>query len=240
MERGIPRLHGAHDDKIGPATGAHQTVELESKSVKELREICRDKGIDTVTCADKRDLVDLIISSFSNSTLVTASNACAGAADRTTGAKLFKAAHDGDAEEVITLLSKPGVQRFINYQNAVGRTPLSIAIFGGYSTVTKELIKARCDTDLQGEHGSRCDVNVQVTGRNQRLQLENDRLRTLLRGAGLDDRPPPPSAPPPAAGGSPAVPAVGTGAAVAPPPPPPPPLPSHSQPPSPPGSPGRP
>ncbi len=44
------------------ATGAPQTVELESKSVKELREICRDKGIDTVTCADKRDLVDLIIS----------------------------------------------------------------------------------------------------------------------------------------------------------------------------------
>ena len=147
VERGIPRLHGAHDHNTGPATGAPQTVELESKSVKELREICRDKGI------DKRDLVDLIISSFSNSALVTASNACAGAADRTTGAKLFKAAHDGDAEEVITLLSKQGVQRFINYQNTVGRTPLSVAIFGGYSTVTKELIKARCDIDLPGENG---------------------------------------------------------------------------------------
>jgi hypothetical protein len=126
---------------------------LESKSVKELREICRDKGIDTVTCADKRDLVDLIISSFSNRALVTASNACAGAADRTTGAKLFKAANDGDAGEVITLLSTPGVQRFINYQNSAGRTPLSVAVLGGYSTVTKELIKARCDIDLQGEDG---------------------------------------------------------------------------------------
>ena len=73
--------------------------------------------------------------------------------DRTTGAKLFKAAHDGDTEEVITLLSTQGVQRFINYQNSVWRTPLSMAIFGGHSTVTKELIKARCDVDLKAEDG---------------------------------------------------------------------------------------
>ena len=51
------------------------------------------------------------------------------------------------------MLSTQGVQRFINYQNSVGRTPLSVAIFGGHSTVTKELIKARCDIDLQGEDG---------------------------------------------------------------------------------------
>ena len=36
--------------------------ELERKSVKELREICRIKGIDTATCIDKRDLVDIIVS----------------------------------------------------------------------------------------------------------------------------------------------------------------------------------
>jgi hypothetical protein len=34
-------------------------VELEGKTVKELREVCMSKGIDTSKCSDKRDLVDL-------------------------------------------------------------------------------------------------------------------------------------------------------------------------------------
>jgi len=34
-------------------------AELEGKSVKELREVCMSKGIDTSKCSDKRDLVDL-------------------------------------------------------------------------------------------------------------------------------------------------------------------------------------
>ncbi len=36
--------------------------ELTNKSVKELREICKAKGIDASTCTDKGDLVDLITS----------------------------------------------------------------------------------------------------------------------------------------------------------------------------------
>jgi len=35
--------------------------ELGRKSVKERREICRSKGIDTSTCIGKRDLVDIIV-----------------------------------------------------------------------------------------------------------------------------------------------------------------------------------
>ena len=34
-------------------------AELEGKTVKELRELCKSKGIDTSKCSDKRDLVDL-------------------------------------------------------------------------------------------------------------------------------------------------------------------------------------
>ena len=189
MGRRRQRLHAAHDDNIVPATDAPQIAELESKSVKDLREICRVKGIDTSMCTDKRDLVDLIISSFNNSASAAASNAREGAADlttdRTKGEKLLKAAHDGDAEEVITLLSAQGVQRFINYQNTVGRTPLGVAIFGGHSTVTKELIKARCDIDLQGKDGgtplhfAAQEGNVPITeqliaaGCNLNIQLKN-------------------------------------------------------------------
>ena len=36
--------------------------ELEVKSIKELREMCKGKGLDTASCTDKHDLVDLILS----------------------------------------------------------------------------------------------------------------------------------------------------------------------------------
>jgi hypothetical protein len=49
-------------DIAEPATGATERSELDAKSVRELREICRIKGIDSSTCLYKRDLVDLIIS----------------------------------------------------------------------------------------------------------------------------------------------------------------------------------
>jgi hypothetical protein len=44
-----------------PATSATERAELDAKSRRELLEICRIKGIDSSTCLDKRDLVDLII-----------------------------------------------------------------------------------------------------------------------------------------------------------------------------------
>jgi hypothetical protein len=49
--------------------------ELEGKSVKELRELCRSKGIDTSTCIGKRDLVDIIV----NKPIATAAAADADA-----------------------------------------------------------------------------------------------------------------------------------------------------------------
>jgi hypothetical protein len=35
---------------------------LEGKGVKELREMCKSKGLDASTCTEKRDLIDLIAS----------------------------------------------------------------------------------------------------------------------------------------------------------------------------------
>jgi hypothetical protein len=55
-------------DIAEPATGATERSELDAKSVRELREICRIKGIDSSTCLYKRDLVDLIISSSPSDT----------------------------------------------------------------------------------------------------------------------------------------------------------------------------
>ena len=63
----MPALEEIEEDPAGdvvePATGATERAELDAKSVRELREICKTKGIDTLTCSDKRDLVDLIINS---------------------------------------------------------------------------------------------------------------------------------------------------------------------------------
>jgi len=66
----MPDLEDIEEDPAGDvaetATGATERAELDAKSVRELREICRTKGIDTSTCSDKRDLVDLIISNTSD------------------------------------------------------------------------------------------------------------------------------------------------------------------------------
>ena len=70
-----------------------------------------------------------------------------------TGEQLCKAAHDGDAAKVSTLLSAQGAQSFINYQDANGCTPLHLSAFSGHEAVTEKLIAARCNVDLQAETG---------------------------------------------------------------------------------------
>ena len=66
---------------------------------------------------------------------------------------LINAARDGDTETVRTLLSSAEVQSFINYQDASGATPLHTAAREGHEAVTKQLIEARCNVDLQANDG---------------------------------------------------------------------------------------
>ena len=66
------------------------------------------------------------------------------------GQQLCEAALIGDAAKVGTLLSTPGAQSFINYQDVHGVTPLFVAAANGHETVTEQLIEARCNVDLQG------------------------------------------------------------------------------------------
>jgi hypothetical protein len=70
-----------------------------------------------------------------------------------TGQQLCDAARDGDAAKVSTLLAVHGAQFFINYQDEHGSTPLHIAAAKGLEAVTKQLITARCNVDLQTHHG---------------------------------------------------------------------------------------
>ena len=98
------------------------------------------------------------------------------------GEELREGVLAGDEARVSTLLSTQGAQSFINYQDADGLTPLHLAAGKGNAAVTKQLIEARCNLDLQTLHGTaldfaagsghgtvtelliaaRCNVNLQV------------------------------------------------------------------------------
>ena len=75
----------------------------------------------------------------------------------------FLAALDGDAETVSKMLSAAGAQSFINYQHALGDTPLLTALgatpllaaaANGHVAVTEQLLEARCNVDLQMQDGN--------------------------------------------------------------------------------------
>jgi ankyrin repeat protein len=74
----------------------------------------------------------------------------------------FLAALDGDAETVSKMLSTAGAQSLINYQHALGDTPLLTALgatpllaaaANGHVAVTEQLLEARCNVDLQMQGG---------------------------------------------------------------------------------------
>ncbi len=64
-----------------------------------------------------------------------------------------KAARDGDTETVRKMLSTAGAKSLINYQDWDGHTPLYVAAQGGHETVTKQLIAACGNVDLQTDFG---------------------------------------------------------------------------------------
>jgi hypothetical protein len=72
-----------------------------------------------------------------------------------TRAQFFEAVLRDDAATVSTMLSAPGSQSFINYQDAAheGGTPLHAAACQGHAGVTELLIAARCNVDLQHSSG---------------------------------------------------------------------------------------
>jgi hypothetical protein len=72
-----------------------------------------------------------------------------GSGKAMTGQQLWEAEGDGDAAKVSTLLSRQGAQSFINYQDAQGATPLYATALNGHASVTKHLLAARCNVDLQ-------------------------------------------------------------------------------------------
>ncbi len=69
--------------------------------------------------------------------------------------QLCHAARDGDTATVETLLSTSGAQSLINNQQAeLGASPLYFAARHGHSSVTGQLIAARCNLDLQEKDGA--------------------------------------------------------------------------------------
>jgi len=67
--------------------------------------------------------------------------------------KLLHAVNTGDTASVSTLLSAPDAQSFINTPNESGCTPLHLAVVKGNAAVTKQLLAARCNVDIQDDDG---------------------------------------------------------------------------------------
>ena len=94
-----------------------------------------------------------------------------------TGQQLCEAARDGDAAKVSTLQA---AQSFINYQGARGATPLCFAAAKGHETVTKQLLAARCNVNLQTKE--RPIMGMLPSGSNfaARCKLEPDLQNVCL------------------------------------------------------------
>ena len=60
----------------------------------------------------------------------------------------FLAARDVDTVTVRKMLSTAGAESLLNYQNALGDTPLIFAAGKGHEAVTKHLLETRCNVDL--------------------------------------------------------------------------------------------
>jgi ankyrin repeat protein len=67
--------------------------------------------------------------------------------------KLLHAVNTGDTASVSTLLSTPDAQSFTNTPNESGCTPLHLAVVKGNAAVTKQLLAARCNVDIQDDDG---------------------------------------------------------------------------------------
>ncbi len=65
----------------------------------------------------------------------------------------FLSVCDGDTVTVRKMLSTAGAQSLINYQDTLGATPLLTAAANGHESVTKQLLEARCNVDLQMQDG---------------------------------------------------------------------------------------
>jgi ankyrin repeat protein len=68
--------------------------------------------------------------------------------------RMHAAARDGDTVTVRTLLSTADALSLINTQDASGATPLHFAALVGHASVTKQLIEARCNMNLQTKDGA--------------------------------------------------------------------------------------
>ena len=99
-------------------------------------------------------------------------------ASRLTGRQLYNAAEEGQTATVRALLSTPGSQSVINWQDSDGRTPLYIAAQCGTAGVVALLIAARCDVDIANQETPLLGRRVVIKGLVKKPEL-NGRTGTI-------------------------------------------------------------
>jgi ankyrin repeat protein len=84
---------------------------------------------------------------------------------------------------VKTLLSTPGSESLINYQDEHALTPLIHAAHQGHAVVSKQLLAARCMVNLEAKHGRTALQIAEFFGHTGIATLIRSRKQEIARGA---------------------------------------------------------
>ena len=98
------------------AAGSGPTrADLQGKSIKELREVCKSKGLDYSSCVDKHDIIDLILSNPRATAPVPAAAAAAPATANATGGGLAAGMSKAQLDQAKKMMENPDMMK-----NAIG------------------------------------------------------------------------------------------------------------------------
>ena len=98
------------------AAGSGPTrADLQGKSIKELREVCKSKGLDYSSCVDKHDIIDLILSNPRATAPAPAAAAAAPATANATGGGLAAGMSQAQLDQAKKMMENPDMMK-----NAIG------------------------------------------------------------------------------------------------------------------------
>ena len=99
---------GANAQAGSASAGVPDREELQTESIKELREMCKSRGLDYSSCVDKHDVIDLIVSN-PNASAAPAASAAASAAATSGGINMAMGMQPERLEQAKKMMENPAM-----------------------------------------------------------------------------------------------------------------------------------
>ena len=110
------KSESGEEEQEEEAAGSGPTrADLQGKSIKELREVCKSKGLDYSSCVDKHDIIDLILSNPRATAPAPAAAAAAPATANATGGGLAAGMSQAQLDQAKKMMENPDMMK-----NAIG------------------------------------------------------------------------------------------------------------------------